>query len=202
MSSTSPAASYPAVEGACAVPSPADDRVLYWPMAISVFWPAGLVLVSYGPSDLEVFGAPLLVLLWGISAFYFLVLAIACAIERAWRLLLSVLVLPLTTLIAFLNLGLVWRTASWAGLELHLSIMRPFYLHELSNIPTGEPRLMFFKWWGGITHTDGLVYDEGDEIASGHRSQAWQKKAAQAGFPCDALYAPLGNHFYYITMRC
>lgn len=151
------------------------------------------------------FGAPLVILSWGISAILGLILALVWAIERAWRRALSTLILPLTAFAALLNMSSVWGAAIFAGDYLHLLVMRSAYLSEISRQPSDHgPRLMVFDWGGfaGVTHA--AVYDESDEVAlpADKQSAAWKKRAAHTLLNCGVWGSPVGGHFYLVRIGC
>lgn len=98
-----------------------EDRVAFLPLAFALGWPLALILSWSLPSGLWFFGAPLVALSWLISGLLGLLLTVVWTIERAWRRVLSMAILPLTALPAFLNFGLVWDTARHTAEHLNLS---------------------------------------------------------------------------------
>lgn len=183
------------------------DRILYWPIVLTVVWPIALILVWVGPFNLAFFlGAPLVLLLWAGSAVDALVRCAISAHGRAWRRVLSTAILPLSGVIACLNYGFVLGTTQYQGTYLRFLAMRPFYLREISKLPADEPRLKLFYWGGFLLTSHEILYDESDEIVlpEDERSEAWSRRAAQtdAG-DCPLLgYSTLGNHFYLVTFHC
>jgi hypothetical protein len=73
------------------------DRILYWPTVLAVVW---FILASAGSSDpgegQMVPGTFLTIVCPVMSAFIAVLLCVGCIYERAWRRLLSTLVLPIS----------------------------------------------------------------------------------------------------------
>lgn len=183
----------------------ADDRMLYLPIVLTIVWPLAFIAVWSGPFGLAFFGAPLVLLFWAMSAAVALAVAIGCALGRAWRPCLAMLLLPLTAVLAGLNLQFVWRAGQEAGDYVHFYVMRPLYLSEISRLPADQPRLVVYNWGGllpMISH--GVVFDESDEIAlpKGERSDAWKKRADRSEVECVLAYTPVGGHFYLVSLDC
>jgi hypothetical protein len=181
------------------------DRVQYWPSLLAMLWPVTLTLIWSGPFVLAFLGAPVVLLLWGISAFFVLSMCLINAAERAWRSALSLAVMPATALLAILNPSIVWGTAICMGDHLHLWAMRPSYLSQIATEPTNQgPRLMIFAW-GGFVIGHAAVYDESDEIMlpPSERSAAWNKRAAGTELECGIEAAErAGSHFYIVRTGC
>jgi len=85
------------------------DRILYWPAGLAVAW---FVLFVWSDS----FGLawvyldrPFVLLYWLISAGAGVLACIAWICERAWRRLLSTIILPLSVMIAGFNLESIWH---------------------------------------------------------------------------------------------
>jgi hypothetical protein len=180
-----------------------SDRVLYWPILLSVAWPVTLVLVSSGPlGTIDFLGAPLILVAWALSAVASMVLCIGWIAQRAWRRSFCTMILPVTALAAALNLGFVWWTSKELGAYVHFYAMRPFYLTEIAKLPTSEPRLMVYNWGGIFLHSTGVVYDESDEITSEHPSQNWLNRTGRTDLACRFGYMAMGNHFYLVGFDC
>jgi hypothetical protein len=85
------------------------DRFLYWPTLLAVAWLTLLVWPdSFVLSSLYL-DSPFVLLYWLISAGAGVIACIAWVCERAWRRLLSTVILPLSILIVGFNLASVWR---------------------------------------------------------------------------------------------
>ncbi|MGA3309837.1 MAG: hypothetical protein ABSD08_14655 [Xanthobacteraceae bacterium] len=205
MSFTSPDESRHASEGVSIVLPATADRIVYWPIINAVGWPVIFVLVWSGPLMLLIVGAPLVLLLWVLSALAALFDAAVQAQARKWRGFLSIIVFPLITLVAALNLGFVWRTGAELGSYIHFYVMRPSYLREISKLPSDEPRLKLFYWRSWLLKSTEVVYDESDEITLpwDTQSEGWTKRAARTDAECRVLgYFSMGGHFYIVTFDC
>ena len=180
-----------------------SDRVLHWPILLSVAWPLAFVLVWSGPLGLiDFLGAPLILMAWGASAVSGALLCVGWIAQRAWRRSLSIMILPVTTLVAALNPSFIWRTGQELGAYVHFYAMRPFYLMEIAKLPISEPRLLVYNWGGELLRSSGVAYDESDEIASEHPSQNWLKRAGRTDLACRFGYTAMGNHFYLVEFDC
>jgi hypothetical protein len=77
---------------------PVEDRILYWPTILTVIWAALLATHDYDGPGLDL--APFAILLcWLISAGAGVIACISAICARAWRRLLSAVVLPLSVLV-------------------------------------------------------------------------------------------------------
>jgi hypothetical protein len=75
-----------------------NDRILYWPTVLAVFWSWLFITYDRGGPGLDF--APLEILLcWLISAGAGVIACISAISERAWQRLLSAMVLPLSVLV-------------------------------------------------------------------------------------------------------
>jgi hypothetical protein len=80
------------------------DRILYWPTVLAAVWATLLITHDYQPG-LDF--APFIILLcWLISAGAGVIACISAISERAWRRLLSAMVLPLSV---FVVVFVWWR---------------------------------------------------------------------------------------------
>lgn len=204
MSSTSPD-EFRSGADASDMPSANADRIVYWPIIHAIGWPVIFILVWSGPFKLLVIGAPLVLFLWAVSAAAALFVAAAHAYGRAWRRFLSIMIFPLITLVAGLNLGFVWWTAAELGSYVHFFAMRPLYLREISKLPSDEPRLILFHWSSWFLKSTEVVYDESDEITLpwDTQSESWTKRAARTDAECPVRgYTAMGRHFYIVTFNC
>jgi hypothetical protein len=179
------------------------DYEMYWPIALAILWPVALVLVWCGPFYVWFVGPPLVLLCWALSAMLAVVAAYYNVKLQEWRRLAATSILLVTATAAFMNLEFVWRTSQDAGDRIYFYIMRPSYMREIAKLPADEPRLMVFNWGGIFSASAAAVYDESDEIASAHRSQAWKAKADLTELHCGITgYTPMGGHFYLVGIAC
>jgi hypothetical protein len=84
--------------------------------------------------------------------------------------------------------------------------MRAHYRSAVAAMPaTGEPKLVMFDWGGGIGASNGVVFDESDEVAwlPDRQSRAWQARARRTTLSCEGYsITPLGAHFCYAEFPC
>jgi hypothetical protein len=79
---------------------PIRDRVLYWPTVLAVFWSAAFINYIHGPGEPGIGSMPpLIVVGWLMSAGVAVMISFAWIYQRAWRRLLSTLILPLSILV-------------------------------------------------------------------------------------------------------
>ena len=171
--------------------------------ALACVFPLLLVLVWTGPFGLGFIGTPIILGVWFLAALVALCCAIGAAIYGAWREAGFFLILPLASLVAYLNAGAIWGFAIGTGETIHFHVMRPTYQREVAQLPQGsEPR--FAVWhWGGFVIGHGVVYDESDEILLKEASEAWKNRVAGTEIgACGAGGISMGNHFYLVRIGC
>ena len=89
------------------------DRILYWPTALAVIWFTLFVWPdSFGLASVYL-DRPFILLYWLISAGAGVIACIAWICERAWRRLLSTVILPLSVLVVAFNIEAVWRAEQY-----------------------------------------------------------------------------------------
>jgi hypothetical protein len=82
------------------------DRIVYWPTILSIFWFILASAASSDPGEGQMVPGPFLTVICPVmSAFIAVLLCIGYIYERAWRRLLSTLVLPISValIIAFIS---------------------------------------------------------------------------------------------------
>jgi hypothetical protein len=179
-----------------------EDRILYWPTILAVAGPAVVVLIwlsivlADGPIS-SLFGWLLLFLIMAVWAFAgvgtFVVACLELFLKRAWRRALSSLVLPLAVLVAGLNFETIWNAQDYG----HFLLWYPSFRAEIDKMPADKPRFVVWGWRTTRNAEIGLAYDESDEIASDHPSEAWKQRANRVGV-LGSGYRPLYGHFYLI----
>ncbi len=79
---------------------PIKDRVLYWPTVLAVFWPAVFINYVQGPGEPGIDPGPLFIIVgWLMSAGIAVMISFAWIYQRAWRRLLSTMILPLSVFV-------------------------------------------------------------------------------------------------------
>ena len=76
--------------------------------------------------------------------------------------------------------------------------MYPYYAAEIAALPADGQRFAVFDW-GGFVVGHGVLYDESDEIASGHPSEVWWSKAKGHGVTGYGRSA--FGHFYFVVVE-
>jgi hypothetical protein len=73
------------------------DRIVFWPTILAIFWFILASAASSDPGEGQMVPGPFLTVICPVmSAFIAVLLCIGYIYERAWRLLLSTLVLPIS----------------------------------------------------------------------------------------------------------
>ncbi len=89
------------------------DRILFWPVGLAVVWFSLFIWSDAFGLGSEYLSPPLIFLYWLISAGAGVLACIAWICQRAWRRLLSTVILPASVLLAGFNLPLVWRAEKY-----------------------------------------------------------------------------------------
>ncbi len=87
--------------------------------------------------------------------------------------------------------------------------MRPWYDQQVARLPKNGKRYAEFSW-GGMTYaSQGVVYDETDEVrwSPGSQSAAWRRRLKDTDLTCGGAepigeVKPLGGHYYLTTFGC
>ena len=194
-----------------------DNRILYWPAALAIVWPLllGLLWLIFEISTVLSFISEKFVIITLVLVLFFVFaglglvalwvgsVAIACklmiqrALARHWRLVLSTAILPLTFLPVLLNTPLLWKESRTADEYVKFSFGYPFYLRRFEERNPTKPLFAVWADWPSDDHA--VLYDETDEIAADHQSEAWKKKAEANGVICCGHRHVLG-HFYYVSV--
>jgi hypothetical protein len=185
------------------------DRILYWPIILAVAGPLvsllpwiALAILGY-PFIIVVLLGPILTLIpmaWAGAGAFAAMTCFFWAYERAWRRVVSTLILPATILVAGLNFEVIWRATQTAGDYAHFFLLYPSLRADIEKLPADKPRFLAWGWQATMTHELGIAYDESDEIASGRPSDAWKKRAEQVGV-AGSGYRPLYGHFYLVDLE-
>lgn len=162
----------------------------FWWTIISVYL-VTIELISLYASVITCLG---LAAMWIGSVIVASRLMIRSAAARQWRTALSTLVLPLSFLLVLLSAPWLLKEIGTAQEYAQFFIAYPSYLAQLEKRPATEPR--FMVWTSGEYDPTALLYDETDEIASDHPSEAWKKKAKAKGIVC-CEHRHIMGHFYW-----
>lgn len=194
-----------------------DNRILYWPAALMLVWPLLVVLLwlFFEMSAVLLFISKnfviiVLISLWfllfaglGLASMWVGSVAVACrlmvqwALARHWRMVLSTAILPLTFSLVLSNAPFLWKEIGTASEYVAFSVGYPLYLRRLEERTATKP---WFAVWADWPYDDhAVLYDETDEIAADHQSEAWKKKAKENGVVC-CQHRHILDHFYYVTV--
>ncbi len=185
------------------------DSFVYWPIMVALGWPVALVLVGAGPDPWGFIAVLAVLLLWAVFAVGVCIAAMVRIYRREWRRSVSMLILPLSTLVAFLNNSIDIHTAQRLSDDLQLLATRSNYAPAMpKQSPNLEPRLQLFPWrdlngFGLYLGYVLLVYDESDEMAlpASQRSKAWQARAAGSELGCRLTGVEHAFGHYYFVHR-
>lgn len=198
------------------VPGNSDNNsvrsaVALWPVALAIGVPGVLVVVSalpFGADLLWVVAAqPALLLVWAGAAIVAVGIVLAAVMRNAWRRAASAAVLPLLVLVATVAagpVGFVRKCREWGGI-LNFTMLHGSYRERAAALPSnGTPKLAVFGLGGMVWASQGIVYDESDEVALplDRQSPAWRKRAGQTELSCGYTVRPLGDHFYLGSFGC
>jgi hypothetical protein len=157
---------------------------------------------QYGANPVWVFlGGPIVAAAWGISLA--VVLWRLSALSRPLRGLLIAVVVSLVATGA-MNFGPLMRAFHLAGAYLHLQMHRTSYEAKIARL-NGSPKLAVFPRGGWLSMSEGIVYDESDEIllAPEARSANWKAQTSTTEVSCglgDVRH--LTGHFYVAFFGC
>lgn len=154
------------------------------------------------------FACFLLLVIWAMTVFFALIVAVASAFKREWCFTIGMLVLPLSFALTLWNSDEIWFRGIGMGEYIHFRLERETYLARIAALPSGkEPRTVVFvlseDGWAGISNYHLVVYDESDEIAlpEQQRSASWKGKVADTPLGYGVGYLrPLGDHFYIVRI--
>jgi hypothetical protein len=184
------------------MPSERGDRLLYWPLVFAVSCPLTCILGWTYLFAGSIFLVPLACLVWVGASIAAAVLCVIWFIERAWLRLLSAAILPVTALVAAINLHFVWEAGRRAGEYAHFFALYPRYLAEIRLLPADESRFKVWEWVDYGPCATGLAYDENDVVGRhpGTRTgpfDNWRVSSQVSGVPVYNSATAL-RHFYFV----
>ncbi len=143
---------------------------------------------------------------WALSA---IIAAVWCGYliwKRACRLGIFALILPVTLLLS------PWKAIEapvYVGDVIRFVTAKSSYDRQVALRPQNHIQLVEFNWGGMLFASDGVVYDETDEISlpKDHRSAAWQARERNTDLMCgksDLIgpIQPLWGHYYLAHFGC
>jgi hypothetical protein len=150
---------------------------------------AGLLSLIIGPLAFGVWlGAgvvvPLIAVMEGVERGF----------KHSWRRLLSIVILPLVSLVALYNVEFFWRAGHTAGDYVYLLARYPGYMAEVAQLPADEPR---FKVWQRYFYGPcgtGIAYDESGALVFHTR---WVTDERIGTVEVEYVSRAFG-HFYFV----
>jgi hypothetical protein len=185
-------------------------RLFLRPLLLIVAFPALHVVLRATPAGPDI-GYVLLVmpsifLAWVATGLVGAFLAVEAWQRRDWPRFVSWLSVALAIGAGAAGHNYVRAYTNIAGDTLNFLARLPYYLEWISKEPRdGTPRLLVFNRGGMIWASNGVVYDESDEVAlpRGRQSAAWQARADRTELGCGDFYiTPLLGHFYLADFPC
>jgi hypothetical protein len=120
--------------------------------------------------------------------------------ERRYLKALSALVLPIVCTIAAVNYGTTLRTCATAANYVQFYVGYPFFAHAVSQLPRNAgPRLAVFTMDGFISMSNGVAFDESDEVGlpAGQQTDEWKVRATHTELSTGVFVAKrLIGHYY------
>ncbi len=124
-----------------------------------------------------------------------------------WPFVLAfVSIVPLAVLIAAWQPFTFIHLTNRLGDAVHFALMRASYLAKVEALPaTGQPHFAVFHRGGMVWASNGVVYDESDEIVlpRGQQSDAAKRRLNRSELGCgEYTVQRLGAHFYAADFSC
>lgn len=194
--------------------APKNDRILRWPLVASGSVPILLMVMRAFPQNSVfafiyiMFGVPALILIWDVAASAAIVVVGLSLRRKEWRRTVSVMVFAVVVLVANWQLQNFLRICYTVGDVVSFQFVRSSYLAEVRADPVVDgQRIATFVWGGTISSSNGVVYDESDEVAlpPGTQSAAWRAQADKTLLACEDYgywVWPAGGHFYIAYYSC
>jgi hypothetical protein len=146
------------------------------------------------------FGMPVLAVASLIPVALSCFVAVTSLKARRYLKTLSALVLPIICTIAAVNYGSTIRTCVTAANYLQLYVGYPFFAHAVSQLPRNAgPRLAVFTMDGFISMSNGVAFDESDEVGrpAGQQTDEWKLRATHTELSTGVFVAKrLIGHYY------
>jgi len=190
-----------------------DDRIVAWPIILTVAVPlAWAMIVGFFP--ILLFGLVIIGVSSGIPltaalaviALFPAIIAVRSILRGRWRRGISYAVLPIAALAIAFDVGGFMNLSREVGDRTHFYLMRTQYLAEVAANPSdGQPRLRVWNWGGMLWSSAGVVYDESDEIMrpAADQSADWKSRANNSELACGNYgFEPMGGHFYLAYFPC
>lgn len=156
---------------------------------------------------------PVLFLAWAINAIWTAISSKRFVHAKQWvDALLGIVPLVFLVIVAFAAPSAL-NEFNDLGMEVRFLALRQEYLHEVAEMPSvsGEPKLRVFMFGGMIGASEGIVYDESDELGlpPTQRSRLWNARAYQTELICKGVvtrpflrFTGITDHFFLASFSC
>jgi hypothetical protein len=185
-------------------------QIIRWPFVLAFAGPLLLVILRATPLGPDItyamFGIPALMALWCLAAFVASVIALVALVRRRWRYALTACIVPMAVTAAALQPFTFIHLTNRLGDAVHFVLMRSSYVARIETMPArGQPRFVVFNRGGMVWASNGVVYDESDEVAlpRDRQSQAARRRFDRSELGCgNYTVQSLGAHFYAADFSC
>lgn len=166
-----------------------------------------IVLTALGVSKLVIvfLAIPALALVWASAGICSFIWSVRSAVRKAWRRSFFALILPVILVFVALNPLQFLHACDRIGRTARFAVTKPAYDRQIAALPANQrPRLIVFTWDGFLSFSNGLLYDETDQIRlpRDRRSSDWLAQAGKTELICSYSADPLWDHYYFINFSC
>ncbi len=113
------------------------------------------------------------------------------------------------TVLAMLVWPQITAAYQYPGIRLHFLSDFPKYSQYVAGLPKNGKRFAEFNWGGMLFASDGITYDETDEVAlpAGQQSADWKRRMKNTDLTCGGdvpigVVEPMGGHYYFTSFGC
>jgi len=125
--------------------------------------------------------------------------------RRQWLRAISGVVLPVVVAIGAFEPMAVVRACNAVGSRLNFELHRGAYEDRVAALPAvGQPRFAIFIRGGMPFFSEGIIYDESDEVAlpDEKRSPAWIERTRHTELSCGFSAHRVSGHYYIGHFFC
>ena len=176
-----------------------SNVIAYWPVAFVVLVVVSEILASSW--DIFFF---VLIVIFPVAAFGMIAFGFFDFVRSVryglWRRSLTILLIPMTVLVAILFPPRFNTNLNYIGQLLRLQISKQSYSTALDRLPNDGKRFMVFDWAGFGGLSTFLIYDETDRFMAkpGHRNECTPK--GDESYVCDCEWVPFTGHYYFCSL--
>ena len=185
------------------------NQIVRWPFMLAFAGPLLLVLLRASPLgpnlNYAMIGIPALLVLWGLAALVAGVIVLIALVRRRWSYALVTSIVPVAVIVAALQPFAFLHLTNRLGDAIHFALMRSSYVAKVESLPATGKRFVVFNRGGMVWASNGVVYDESDEVAlpPKQQSNAGRRRVIRSELGCGA-YAiqKIDAHFYVADFSC